>query len=479
MPSASVDLPLFIPAESQAEAVARLFHLTGAPPQGRGEKRAVVALRDALGLDIDISATNATMAHKIADELKVDWSWDYVVRNKVNLHGLNALLEGATWAVHEGRLSKVPTTSSPELHGAKWAAFEPARSKIEAVNRISALTGSGPERLGPGSKEHKRVLVNLATHLAPHLDTRLSKTKLAAALAYEFDAPWNDQCESTGETISLRGLNVLLAGAERRLGKLGKSHVDFTSPAEEGQALASALVDVWRSEKQADGTKRVRWDALKSIQWMVDQGVTNGPNQSEWQGFYFEARGKAALNEAFTPREAQVATRFANTDFDYSLNFLWDLKAHTSAWWSPQTQSEQRSSPDSILNDKAAMELAVAAGGLGFLMVSGRAVSDDDGTFTQWHRDFKARQGKTPRSSNSGKSRRRKAAFEPSHIDVFFVPDVESLLEARERGVLKEYSQGRQPRGSDGSVGAPRPPKYSLNTAKAQGTQWHMARVEW
>ena len=40
--------------------------------------------------------------------------------------------------------------------------FVPARNKLEVVARISNLTNSGPETLGPGSKEHKSVVLNLA-----------------------------------------------------------------------------------------------------------------------------------------------------------------------------------------------------------------------------------------------------------------------------------------------------------------------------
>ena len=46
----------FRPAETVAEAVTRIFSLTGAAKgSGRGEKRAMLALRDALGLDIDVA----------------------------------------------------------------------------------------------------------------------------------------------------------------------------------------------------------------------------------------------------------------------------------------------------------------------------------------------------------------------------------------------------------------------------------------
>ena len=49
------------------------------------------------------------------------------------------------------------------LAGTSGNGLVPACNKAEAVTRLSALTGSAPERLGPGSKERKSLLVNLAT----------------------------------------------------------------------------------------------------------------------------------------------------------------------------------------------------------------------------------------------------------------------------------------------------------------------------
>ncbi len=364
----------FLPAATVAEAVTRIFSLTGAAEAGtRGEKRAIVALRDALGLDIDVARTNARMAQQIAEVLRVEWRPSYEELNRVNLDGLNALLEGATDAYHENSLRRLAGQRPGRLSGPEWLAFQPAQSKIEAVNRISALTNSGPEWLGPGSKEHKRVLVNLANSLAPELDTRLSKTKLGAALANAFDAPWSAECESTGETISLVGLNTLLAGAERRLGKLGSDRAMLLgTPEEEGKALAAALLDAWRASPHPDGSKRVVWDARKCIHWMLDQGVTEGPNQNEWQGFYWESRGRAVLNAAFTPNPSPPRTRYGNTAFDYSLRYVWDLKAHTEAWRYPVSGRTLTGQGVAPLNDQESMSACIEDQGLGFLMAGRR-----------------------------------------------------------------------------------------------------------
>ncbi|WP_300677452.1 hypothetical protein [Nocardioides sp.] len=481
MGSVLSDRPFFIPAETAAEAVARIYSLTGAVDAGtRGEKRAIVALRDALGLDIDMARTNAQMGERIALRLDIDWNSTCTDRNKVTLDGLNILLEGATEAFHAGSLRRLAAQRPATLSDAQWAEFEPAPSKIEAVNRISGLTNSGPEWLGPGSKEHKSVLVNLAAGLAPHLEVKLSKTKLGAALADEFGAPWSDICESTGETISLIGLNTLLAGAERRLGRLGAARLGlFGTPEEEGQALAAALLDGWRAEKQGDGGKRVVWDARKCIHWMLDQGVTEGPNQNEWQGFYWEARGRALLNSAFTPNPNPPQVVYGKTVFDYSLRYVWDLKAHTESWRSPLTSAIKRGQSAAPLNDQEAMDACIREQGLGFLMIGGEAISDDDGEFVEWHRGFKAAQGVKSRSSNSGGSRARKSAFEPLHVEAFYFHNEAALDAAKAAGQITGFAQGRQAPDEEGGVGRSRRPRYNLSVPKTRGTSLAVARYDW
>ena len=81
---------------------------------------------------------------------------------------------------------------------------------------------------------------------------------------------------------------------------------------------------------------------LARIEWMLRQGVTDGPNQNEWQGFYWESRGRAVLNAAFTPNPNPPRIQFGHTIFDYSLRYVWDLKAHTEFWHSPATGANAR-----------------------------------------------------------------------------------------------------------------------------------------
>ena len=460
----------FSPALSVSEACSRIFSLTGASEQtARGEKRAIVALRDALSLDIDTTRTNADMGLRIAESLDIAWKPDYETRTKVNLLGLNALLKGAFEAYQEGALKDLASNKPIGLVGSHWQKFQPANSKIEAVNRISELTGSGPERLGPGSKEHKRVLTNLALGLAPHIDINLSKTKLGAALSAEFGVPWNATCESTGETISLQGLNTLLAGAERKLNVLGeKQTVLFRTPQQEGIMLTNTLIQGWQTQKMPDGHRRVNWDARRTIKWMMENEITNGPFQNEWQGFYWETKGRQLLNAAFKPSPEPPQTRFGNTEFDYCLNFVWDLKAHTKSWCGPNGDHIKNGTTGAILNDVEAMDACVIKQGLGFLMVSGIAVADTDGSFVRWHRELKAKNGKKVSSSNSGKSRVRKSAFQPTEIEAIFFSDILMFNAAKSAGVITGFSQGVQAPKVEGNRGSERRGKYQIKCSNTE-----------
>lgn len=461
MPASSLDHPFFIPAETLAEATSRIYGLTGARSQGRGEKRALVALRDALGLDVDVVRTNAVLGEHLAKALEVPWlPVRFTTRNKVNLAGLNALLEGATEAYQSGALRQIAPQLPKTLSGPGWAAFNPAVSKIEAVTRIARLTGAPDEWLGPGSKEHKSVLENLANAILPNVDLdRSSKTRLGRSIATKLDVQWTDLCYSTGETISLEGLNTILAGAERHLGRLGVTAAQMiATPEAEGAALAAALHDGWKAEP---------WDGRAAIEWMYAQGV-RGFNENEWQGWYFEARGREVLNAAFPPNLTPVQARYGNTVFDYSLNFVWDLKAHTEEQVMPVSVRTVAGKSDMILNDEVAIRECVAKQGLGFLVLGGRAVMDEDEQFVRWHRAFKSRQGIRSAPSNSGRSRMRKAAFAPIRVEAFWIANQSSLDAAVAAGRLVVRPQGRQAPKWAGTPGAARRDKFQMNVGKAR-----------
>lgn len=469
MPSPT-DRPFFFPAGTLGEAVARIYALTGRTPEdSRGEKRALVALRDALDLDVDVARTNTALAQELANALRIEWRPDaYNDRNKVNLHGLNALLEAATDASINGALRALGDAVPSSLTQPEWAQFQPARSKIEAVTRLSALTGAPTEWLGPGSKEHKSVLTNLADRLLPDADlNRSSKTKLGASIADTLGVIWTDACESTGQTISLVGLNTLLAGAERRLGMIGTEITDLVrTPEAEGDAIAAALL----------AKLPQRWDGRRSIKWLADRGL-RGSNDNEWQGFYGEERAKQTLEAAFTQRAYPPKVRYGNTDFDYALNFVWDIKVHTEVQVVDGVTSRARN--ETLLNDERAIRACVAEQGLGFLIVGGAAHMDHTGEFVAWHREFKASgRRKESAASNSGVSRTRKAAFDLMHVESFWVPNPPALDAAILGGSLRVRPIGRQAPKASGLSGSARADKFEMRMREARSSI-RVARYDW
>ena len=112
---------------------------------------------------------------------------------------------------------------------------------------------------------------------------------------------------------------MILAGAERRLGRLGSEVTDaLTRPDGRGR----------RPGGRAPRTLPHHWDGRKAVKWLADRGL-RGANDNEWQGFYGEERAKLVLSRAFTPRDHPPQVRYGNTPFDYALNFVWDIKVHT------------------------------------------------------------------------------------------------------------------------------------------------------
>lgn len=448
----------FVPAQSLAEAASRVFSLSGQPPVAtRGPKRALVALARSLVLDIDLEVTNAILGKQIADALLVEWPAEARTRtNQVTLVGMNILLATASEAFANHSIAHVQSVMPDSLIG--WSGFRPAQSKFEAVNRISALTRSGAQVLGPGAKERKSVFVNLAHNLFPDIDTSVSKTDLGAALATRFGLPWTDAATSTGYTITLDGLNTVLAGAERYLDRLGLSSAStFATAEEEGAALVAAL---------REGLPK-HWDGRACVREMRREDYSCW-RQSEWPGWYAEFKGFPVLNDAFPmPHTGGPQRQFGNTVFDYALGRVWDLKAHTETKEFQPSGNTAAGGSTVILNDAEAALRCIRTQGLGFLIISGRSIFDDDGSFDDWHREF-TRDGRAASvRSNSGRRRARKRAFVPLHADAYWIPNIASFDAAVVAGQVSVRSQGRQPVRDGQEAGAARRDKIHLFKRKA------------
>ena len=309
--------------------------------------------------------------------------------------------------------------------------FAPADNKLEAVIRISNLTNSGPQELGPGSKERKSVLINLARGLGLEVNERASKPELGEQIARQVGAVWDASCWSTGQTITLVGLNRLLEAAWRRLRKATEPArpVDFDDEAAKICNVVSSVTPPVMEGKAC-------------IQEMRNAGSTNW-RQTEWPGWYFEFIARNAL----IARLGGGPVRIAKTEFDYSLHRVWDLKVHSSRGKETSTGKPGRPKDDCILNDKVSMKQAIGERGLGLIVLSGGPSYDLD--FQTWHMELRGKKTEVRRLI--------KSEFRPERLELFVIPDADALVRAVATGCLSDFKQGVQ------QSGQPRELKFKAN----------------
>lgn len=430
----------FLPAKSKLEAVARLYAAaqTPAEPLGPGskEKKSVLTkTAERLSLDVDESAPKDTLARQILEALGQEWDRSFSSTGQtITLRGLNAIL-AATEAELQRRAVRELRRVSPTLPD--W--FTPARDKLEAVRRISSITGGRPQDLGPGSKERKSVLTDLVDNLGLPLNSRLTKTKLAEAVATTLEMPWNESCWSSGQTVTLNGLNAVLAGAEQRV-LHGHSHsVKQLRVQQEARLLVTALAAACPPH----------WDGRTCVEEMVRSEYRQA-KQTEWMGFYFEFVGLPALINAYGGGPVRIGA----TEFDYARNFVWDLKAHGQE----KLASPKDLANEAPLNDRdAILQCVEERGPIGFLILSGASSYDGCVEFDAWHRRMR---GAAP--SKSQHPRRLKVSLHPVTLQAYVFQGTNEIEQALADGVLGVFGQGRQ------QSGRPRKPKLKLMLRKAR-----------
>ena len=267
-------------------------------PGSKERKSVLVNLAPGLGLTVDVGLNKPDLGDQIAEALGAAWDRPAGPRDRPSRS------RGSTAArrIAARRRGGAPRSQLVlfETIQAVACAFVPA-GETEGVTRISALTHSPPEKLGPGSKERKSALVNLAPGLGLTVDVGLNKPELGAQIAGALGATWDETCWSAGQTITLDGLNVLLGSAELRIRARGRAQAgEFNSARDEAPALLDGARAAFRTSWPADLHPR---DAGRRYsQWAQD----------EWIAFYFEYLGLPALVNAFGggPRT------FVNTRFD-------------------------------------------------------------------------------------------------------------------------------------------------------------------
>jgi len=318
--------------------------------------------------------------------------------------------------------------------------FVPARNKLEAVARISNLTQSGPETLGPGSKERKSVVLNLARGMGIPASEDETKQGLASRIVEKSGRKWSTECESIGQTITLVGLNLVLQSGYEYFQNLldGRSLIQLS--------LEEELKKI--SEVVVEKTPRIM-EGVKAIQEMKEAEFSQW-RATEWQGFYFEFIVRPELINKLGGGPRKVGS----TSFDYALERTWDMKVHSTI-----TIHGKKSNSNCALNDAASMQIAAQQGGFGLMILSGKP--NYDWEFTRWHKKFRSNSNEEPKKA-------LKKSFESERIDFFFIPSLTRLEEALQLGEIALFKQGRQPTGEERKI------KYALNFSKSLKSDLHV-----
>lgn len=342
-----------------------------------------------------------------------------------------------SWRQTDGRASPSPIAPDDDEAGdreVEGSGFIPARDKLEAVNRLSRLAGGPEVVLGPGSTEPKSVLVDLARALGvEEVAVKLPKPELGRRLAVELGEEWPDTGWSSGSTITLVGLNILLRGAEARL---AGATVRFATALEEAEAIVGVLVEVLPSD----------FVGLTAIEEMRLADFAHWA-QSEWPGFYFEFKG---IGPCIGRLGGGPRPTPGKTVFDFAASRTWDFKAHAG------------DEDVVLLNDKAAIDWALESGGVGFVVLGGRAEHEE--AFKDAHTRYKVENGRAPRARTRPRAyeRRLKSRFTPTTLDVFWFDGPEDWERAARQDAVVGWKQPQQPGGQA------RNDKYSLRLGAAR-----------
>jgi len=186
-------------------------------------------------------------------------------------------------------------------------------------------------------------------------------------------------------------------------------------------------------------------DGKKAILEMRDGGSTNW-RQMEWIGFWFEFFLEKNLIPILGGARGPT---FGTTQFDFKKIFVWDLKAHPSG------------SKYLILNDQVAIRNCIESeNGLGFIIISGIAKYDSNGSFKKWHDTLKGGTSayEKRRVARGASSRRRKISFEPEDLNALWFDNIGEINSAVKNGWLKSFQTGMK-----NSNGQLRPAKFQFN----------------
>jgi hypothetical protein len=190
------------------------------------------------------------------------------------------------------------------------------------------------------------------------------------------------------------------------------------------------------------------WDGKTCVERMLQENYHW--RQSEWTGFFFQLLCRDSLGDIMEI----PGRRYDTGDFDAFFVNDWDFKTHTAS-----ISGIPRKSSEVILNDLETINQSLDRyGKVHFLIATGDATMDLDGSFKAWHNELKGGVSDYVRDriERGAPSRPLKTAFKVESIEIFEINE-------RNRGLLKVFSQGRN------SNGRARPLKYSLLLERISG----------
>jgi len=162
-------------------------------------------------------------------------------------------------------------------------------------------------------------------------------------------------------------------------------------------------------EKLKSGLPKV-WNGKDIIQFMKDNGSRNW-KQMEWVGFYFQFMCERILGkDNFFEIPGK---RYGKVVFDGFKEINYDFKAHSSTKTAKVPTNNRNETTQAI----------VQFGEVGFIIISGEAEYDNDGSFKVWHDGLKGKVSKyeLARVERNAKSRQRKTKFTPTELIFVFL----------------------------------------------------------
>ncbi len=301
-------------------------------------------------------------------------------------------------------------------------------SKAELSREILRLISADADLTSRGGTVTRGL--SDAVNTALELGLTGTKQTLPAAIVHRAGLEWGPACVSAGGTVTLTGLTRLLEATELLVvDARDRAEADVEHQLERLEETGGDDIDLCR--RVIDVVSQAMPPYVDGRQ-AVSQLQTWGTHwrQTEWLGFWVEERSRRELQLRLG---GSVGPRFVNTEFDYQLGRVFDIKSHV-----------RESGSEAILNDIHATEAAaLQAGAIGFIVVDGSATYDDGDSFYRWRKEL---QGENP-TQRSRHARRLKTSFSPSSVTTYMFYGVEGLRDGLDSGLLSFMQQGRQPSG--------------------------------